>query len=52
MYRKLISENELSESQWIILEEKIPSLGSDMDKSNLLVEIGKMPAQNWSGQDI
>ena len=44
LYEKLLNENGISDLQWAALLNKASLLGSDMDKTNLLISIAqKMP---------
>ena len=44
LYQALMEGNKITDDQWVMLIDKTAGLGSDMDKSNLLVYIAqKMP---------
>jgi predicted negative regulator of RcsB-dependent stress response len=44
LYKKLMSQNNLSEEQWISLINEASHLSADFEKSNLLVQLSqKMP---------
>ena len=45
LYKKLISEKNISELQWMDLIGRTSGLGSDMDKTNLLIEIAQTMPQ-------